>query len=206
MFELTKQLPKEIGYDVCGIREKGTSITTREGRPETYYITHHHLDHLPAFENLTLRCPRPLIKKLETIYREVPQNYETCESVETYQLDKNLITGEIFATPTYLLFAKGIDAIIVPECVDVLNFVREYASKCAIMVVFHQPGAHPQKQHVTIDDLLNYCNHAWYANPAIWHTDHPQVFPKCIASIKDVWKRPEMFPESSLSRRFRVRW
>jgi hypothetical protein len=197
------ELPKEIGYDVCGIREKGTSITAREGRPKTYYITHHHLDHLPAFGDLTLKCPKPLISRLKTDYLSVPQNYEVCESVETYQLDKNLMSGEVFATPTYLLFVKEIDGVVIPECVNPLDLAREYASKNAI-VAFRQPMRHPKSQRITVDELLNYYNHAFLADPRIWHTEDPKIIPKCIASINDVLRRPEFFTESPFSKRFRT--
>lgn len=198
------QLPNEIGYDVCGIREKGTSIATCEGRPKTYYITHHHQDHLPAFGNLTLRCPKPLIGKLmRDNYFGVTQIYEPCESVETHQLIEDPVTGKVYATPTYLLFVKEINGVVVPECVDPLDLVKEYGSKNAV-VAFHQPSRHLKTQRITIDDLLKYCNNAFLADPTTWHSGHSRILPKCIASINDVLRRPGFFALSPYSKRFRT--
>jgi len=197
------QLPKELGIDVCGVYvpycPRGAEI------PKEYFITHTDADQIPGFlpeEKALFKCADFVAKKLVKIYGARVE-YEILpkdECIPTYHVHSGLM-GQPYVTDSCGYLHK--DMAIIPESKDVLSLVKEYSPKCLALVMFHQPLAHLQEQRITLDELHNYCDHAWFADPRIWFSHDSKVLPKRVYSMKDVLMKPENHASSPFYRRFR---
>ena len=202
MLELPK-LQEDWGYDVCGRTKPGWNPMRGTGIPERFFVTHRDIDHLTAFGGVTLLCAEQLVGDLKRIYGRVPielqfQTWPRSECIETWHGRET----ERHQVKTYGYHYK--DTMVIPECHNALELLKEHAPKCAIVIFFKQPRAHPQ-QYVSPEKLRELCDHAYFADVSTMRPTFQWVIPQCVPSIQNVRENPKTWFASPFSKYFRER-
>ena len=118
------ELPKEIGYDVCGFPNAGWNPIRGIGIPNKLFVTHKDIDHLTAFGGVTLLCAEQLVDDLKRVYSRVPielqfQTWPRGECIETWHGRET----ERHRVKTYGYHCR--DTMVIPECHNALEWLRE---------------------------------------------------------------------------------
>lgn len=156
------------------------------------------MDHLKAFGGGALLCAEWLQKQLERTYRGIPieiQTYPRDLCIETWhpretERQKARTSGYIFK-----------DLVVIPECFNALQLLREYESKYAVVVFFKQPRAHAQ-QYISADKLRELCDHAYFADVSDMKSYRPWVIPQCVPSIQNAKDNPKLWWMSPFAKRY----
>lgn len=168
------RLPKEFGYDVCG----------QKASLEKYFITHQHLDHLPAKVGVKLVCAPPLLDVLEKKLKEVLGFYEVEEYRDFFETKHMFFNGVKFEPVKTYGYFVGSDIAVIPESIDAERFLCEYAVKGLIVIFFKQPRDH--LEGCRIRSPLQLPENCWFADPSSWKRYAPNVLPKVVFSLADI--------------------
>jgi len=170
------RLPEDLGYDVCGIPSDFI-------RPKKFFVTHTHLDHLPARANLTLVCAPPLRVKLEKLYAKEKTSVNLEEYPDFFPTEHiffNRGSGRLEKAKSYGYLIK--DLAVIPESNEFERLITEYKPKSTVIILFKQPREHLPTKLITARTVEN----CYFADPTSWSRYAPNVLPKIVLAIIDV--------------------
>lgn len=148
---------------------------------KAFLLSHSHLDHLPAAENLYLIVPDPIVEKVRKIYLLFglrPKIIRHSRYVETYHYGITR-TGKITKVPSYCLVFE--DFVFIPESDEQRKLLKmfesfEHGAVCRV------PRADAAEKPVQLEDIPK----GWYLvdNKALVRF-FGRVIPKCVPTICD---------------------
>jgi len=162
--------------DVCGL-----GIFSRI-QQRIVYITHLHRDHLPLKEyvagaNLKFCTGPRYVKLLQEKYRD----FEVIEYTDVVEVEHTYpYAGRYRVTKTYVFFIG--DGIIIPECDNPSEVIREYEAKVTLVFVSQQSHNHLSNFNNRRDDVYILDNRTWERNK-------PNIIPKIVFSSTDEDRR-----------------
>jgi len=156
--------------DVCG------AGAVRRQKQRDVFITHLHLDHLPLKEfvtgaNIRFFTSSYYLTGLKELYGN---SFEICEYRDVVATEHTTMLGRKYVkVETFGFFFK--EALVIPECNNPNDLIKEYAPRFTFIFVAHQSHSHIVEFNNRRKDVFILDNRAWkpYA---------PNIIPKIVFS------------------------
>jgi len=162
--------------DVCGIG------VYRKDTWREVFITHLDPDHLPLKEHiagglLKFRVPKEYFCHVSKIYGEL---FEVEEYSDVLRLEHTTLwpgRGKYVTRAAYAFFIR--DSMVIPECDNPDQLIKEYGPKLAFVLVSYQSHNH-------LSGFNNYRRDVFIVHNKVWKPYAPNIIPKIVfASTSD---------------------
>ncbi|MEM2045764.1 MAG: hypothetical protein QXO20_06255 [Candidatus Bathyarchaeia archaeon] len=181
---MVKPFPANMAFGVCGL-----------GSPRNFFISQIHLDELPAVTGATIYAPPPLLEELQEkrafYLREEFGNrfvefkgewFQTQHAAFYQQPSGNL---KLTYANSYCYVIEGFGYI--DESVEGPQLLDKLRERGLTPLYHWQPRTHFNSgRTITHRDLPD----GYLLDPRTWESYAPNVIPKCVPSVQDVFRNP----------------